>query len=556
MRHDDLVKLLAFLADSANSEEDSWWSPGTYEGLLHDTRDEDVPIYVCSKHHYMHAVAVKTSRLKKSPVADLVKWNFSVPSGAGWDAMISGDKLRGVQDRGLTHTAVPALEGCTSLLFLRSGLRESGTYMEPNQALTHTLDLHADETGWVRSNELGELVPEIQCSGGGSDRVVTLNRNALDEFLTLSSCSLVRLFDFKKWKGGFGSVEERRSKLVSGTSAETYYTLMRAKLSNGPFVAMRGADVIRVDRAARKRAVQRIKGDVPRQYASFLIWDFERKRDIEWPADESKLGNYFTTTGLPQATSPVFFKPDILLAYRSEPERFRIDSHEIACRGAWSLPYHINEAGQVHAYICDLARLPHEEQLRWKAHNEKRKGGIAERAWVQDFRAEFSEEYDPVDSLHEVARAFPSIKGKDHEVVLWRAGGDLDQVGLVVTRSPKEFQDQILTLTKVVVEGLVARNINKMSKQMKCRDDKLGSVKQLQRLMEKLGVDDDTREEITVPLASLHGVRSSTAAHRGKNEEKDTKGAYRKLLTDCDKALRLLADLVEQGVFVKAVPKP
>jgi hypothetical protein len=43
----------------------------------------------------------------------------------------------------------------------------------------------------------------------------------------------------------------------------------------------------------------------------------------------------------------------------------------IDCRGGWSLrDFDTNEAGQVHAYICDLRNLPYQEQLYWKSFNE------------------------------------------------------------------------------------------------------------------------------------------------------------------------------------------
>jgi hypothetical protein len=42
----------------------------------------------------------------------------------------------------------------------------------------------------------------------------------------------------------------------------------------------------------------------------------------------------------------------------------------VSCRSAWHLPgYDVNEAGQIHAYICDLRQLPYSEQLYWQSFN-------------------------------------------------------------------------------------------------------------------------------------------------------------------------------------------
>ena len=73
---------------------------------------------------------------------------------------------------------------------------------------------------------------------------------------------------------------------------------------------------------------------------------------------------------------------------------------KISCRGAWYLKsYDINDAGQVHAYIGDLAHLPFEEQIYWQSFNEWPKGAISKRAHQNDILGEFSTEYDPLNSI-------------------------------------------------------------------------------------------------------------------------------------------------------------
>lgn len=52
-----------------------------------------------------------------------------------------------------------------------------------------------------------------------------------------------------------------------------------------------------------------------------------------------------------------------------------LEERSITCRNAWDLPtFDINEAGQVHTYICYLAKLPYEDQLYWKSFNEWPRG--------------------------------------------------------------------------------------------------------------------------------------------------------------------------------------
>jgi hypothetical protein len=98
--------------------------------------------------------------------------------------------------------------------------------------------------------------------------------------------------------------------------------------------------------------------------------------------------------------SPAFFKPEVLLKYKADSDKYSLAGRSISCRGGWSLQtYDINDAGQVHTYLVYLRNLPHEEQLYWKSYNEKPKRTISNRAFTTDFEGTSHTEYDPVESL-------------------------------------------------------------------------------------------------------------------------------------------------------------
>jgi len=61
------------------------------------------------------------------------------------------------------------------------------------------------------------------------------------------------------------------------------------------------------------------------------------------------LANYFTKSDLPFEISPAFFRPEVLLRYKSDPDKYELTIRSISCRDAWYLQtYDINDAGQVH----------------------------------------------------------------------------------------------------------------------------------------------------------------------------------------------------------------
>ena len=131
--------------------------------------------------------------------------------------------------------------------------------------------------------------------------------------------------------------------------------------------------------------------DKNRQYADFITLDWRNEKIIDVSTEPECATSYFDAehNDLPYEVSPAFFRPDVLLKYKADRDKYVIDERHrrITCRGIWLLKgFDINEAGQVHAYICDLRNLPYQEQLHWKGYNEKPKGTISNRAFVNDIK--------------------------------------------------------------------------------------------------------------------------------------------------------------------------
>ena len=58
----------------------------------------------------------------------------------------------------------------------------------------------------------------------------------------------------------------------------------------------------------------------------------------------------------------------------------------VTCRGAWMLrSVDVNDANQVHTFICDLRKLPIQEQKHWASRNEEPRARISNRTIANDF---------------------------------------------------------------------------------------------------------------------------------------------------------------------------
>ena len=117
-------------------------------------------------------------------------------------------------------------------------------------------------------------------------------------------------------------------------------------------------------------------GQRHKQYVEFIAHDWRNQRTTKVSTNPKLTTNYFDVEGnsRPFELSPAFFRPEVLSKYKTDHDKYKITDRGINCRAAWTLRgYDVNEAGQVHAYICDLRALPYSEQLHWLSLNEEPK---------------------------------------------------------------------------------------------------------------------------------------------------------------------------------------
>ena len=230
--------------------------------------------------------------------------------------------------------------------------------------------------------------------------------------------------------------------------------------------------------------------DDEREYASFLAIDWKHDTVRECSSDPEQLGNYFVQSDPPFETSPAFFKPEVIAKYKQDPDKYTIDQGHITCRGAWSLRFDSNNAGQIQVYLIDLSHLPYQEQLYWKSFNAEPKAGIAEHVFKRDFEGSWDLPHDPLVGLKQLLRDFPSASYRGEDWAIWQLAhrDQLDKLTYVMTDSFKEWKDQILELAQVLGDGLRKAEIRKVAQYLRCDDAQLGSIKLLKRCLEAKNV--------------------------------------------------------------------
>src|SRR5262245_24487661 len=200
-------------------------------------------------------------------------------------------------------------------------------------------------------------------------------------------------------------------------------------------------------------------GQKNKEYAEFIAYDWRNSRITKISTDPKATANYFNAEGnsLPFELSPAFFRPEVLLKYKADRDKYTVGERDVSCRAAWHLEgIDVNEAGQVHAYICYLRRLPYAEQLHWLSCNEPPKAGVSERALISDFKGECVSFMEPLQRVLSVIRRWHADK-----VVWWMLRDErlIERVNTPLTASRDEWAEAFMDLAKLVVEGFETKPI-------------------------------------------------------------------------------------------------
>ncbi len=367
----------------ADTQAFSEWiqAEGHVDFLRRNARADDLVVYASGAYTFIHAVAISNDRLTPVDTEDLMRWNVnpytsiaSYVSGAGRDDICV--------ERGLNGTGSKSLDGAVQLIFGRTFEGWSGpgkNYYELHQEYAHLTGIHwrPESRAYCRFDERGDLESVVSLTTredkGSGLALVSFRWKPLEEYLAALNASLVRMFDFTLFRpGAFSGWSSERPKSIE-KSEDLFY---QRKIMPQHAAYTRGVQIVRPRRpneAVFTEMTDRWFGRKNNQYAEFVAYDWRNKRIAKISTDPSATANYFNGEGnsLPYELSPAFFRAEVLLKYKADRDKYTVSEREVSCRAAWHLKgIDVNEAGQVHAYICYLRHLPYEEQLHWLSFND------------------------------------------------------------------------------------------------------------------------------------------------------------------------------------------
>jgi hypothetical protein len=556
-----VVDRLNRISEAPSQEDfDSWLGMGSALDFLRDNSQQDeFVVYASNRSSFIHAILAPASSLSPPDIDDLMSWNCNPSSSWGITVRFSEPRSVWISPP-LDHTGTKTLSNGEQLVFARyfDGGSSKKSYYEMLQKFTHVFELHyVDERHAYcrldRHGDVEDMIRIVETPGKGDEsgaNVVLFNRALLNEYLTLTDSVIVRTFDFTRFRPGTFSGWAAPHDARFHSDGDLQYRL-HVELGHASY--LRGFQLVR-SLATKDAIIKRFDYTKTKdqRYASFIAVDWKNKITKEISCAPGHTANYFTESELPFELSPAFFKPEVLLKYKADSDKYRLDGRSISCRGAWSLrTYDINDAGQVHTYLVYLRDLPYEEQLYWKSHNEEPAAPISKRAFTTDFEGTWHLEYDPLDSLKD------AVGGLNRDQVPWwtlRSGKPLDRLNYPVTSSPDEWANEILNLDQLVVEGFETKWLRKAAQSRgRTPDISFASLKLVEECLLSVGFAEDHAKSVVAPLREVHDLRSKVKGHAsGKDgatlkkqilkDHSTYKEHFRTLCQRCDESVRDLEE--------------
>ena len=528
--HNKLIEQIAMLTDlpKGAAEYAEWIKAGEHLRFLQDTaNDDEVVIYACGDYTFIHTVAVSDDRLSPLDQDDLLGWAgnpYSLRAGYVWGGR--GDDV-GIE-RGGSISGSNTLKDASQLLFAREIEGSTGSvqvYFEILQEYSHLSSVHwrPEQRAYCRFDEHGNWEQVVSVTTREQQEGVTLvsfKREDLEQYLAVSNSVLIRMFDFTLFRRpeftGWSDAPEH----VVRKSDNLFY---RQKVDAGKAGYTRGVQILRPIRP-RNKILSSITGGrterTDRQYCEFVGRDWRNGLVTTISTHPAATTNYFnaSSNSLPYELSPAFFRPEVLLKYKADRDKYTIseENRYIYCRGGWELRnYDINEAGQVFAYICYLRSLPYQEQWYWKSFNEDPKSGISERALLNDFKGQWAAISDPVVEILSVLRRWRRL-----DTAWWKLREEtlLDRVNVPRTGSRDEWAQSFSDLAKLVIEGFEIKAIRARLDEMGVgfnEDD--GSLNLIEKVLAQSGAPASDERLKLNGLRTVQKIRSKIASHhRGR----------------------------------------
>jgi hypothetical protein len=204
---------------------------------------------------------------------------------------------------------------------------------------------------------------------------------------------------------------------------------------------------------------------------------FEDRKTEKFIVGLDKNGNEKYLLSSKNILIPVYFKREVLNKYYNDPSKFEVGDGLIRAHGLWTLRIDNNNLEYVVVFLKDLRLLPYKEQVYWKSYNivPPLNGGLSRAAYLRNMEGRFAGPDLPDHSFKEKYREFSKKWYKKFGWFLFKPLSKNDGYHLVSLHIPspenrKEFDEQVISLTKIMIDSLNEKELKKRI--IKAKDEK------------------------------------------------------------------------------------
>lgn len=363
---------------------------------------------------------------------------------------------------------------------------------------------------------------------GDEDEVVTISENEvkiklkfIKEYLAVKKMHLVIYFEFMRFSDktlkDLGLKETDKVYKDKDYIYSDYigYNLMdKAKVQHW----ILGKKIISGDKKFKPNI---FKSREKEKYEEFIIGIDEDGNEKYFTCEEDKLANYFgKNPKSPQFITPVYFKRDVLNKYYSNTEKYEVEDGYLSCKGLWGLRMDNNHPKFVMVFLGDLGHLPYKEQIYWKSFNVPSQIGISNTAWQRSFEGKFSDPEQPDLYFKQRYKIFSNKWFKKFKWYLFKplSEGDIHHfkaLHIPITKDQKEFDEQVLSLTKIIIDSL---NEKELIKGIELEKSEPKGLDKFEGFLRYHGFE---KEKMFEFLRNLQTLRSTSVAHRKSEKKKE-----------------------------------
>jgi len=383
-------------------------------------------------------------------------WGDGYP--AVWQGWGSGRKKFGYYPFGTDSGVEP-------LIIVRHFYNEWPTSLEVSQEFRLFSNLYldpkassADRQVYLRYNPNGDVEEVVRINGLDAD----VRLSAVLPFLAAKQVHLGLFFDGIAENATTLKELGIRGDEINEKKGDLFYSIYfrdgGISGSRQAFSRLLGKTLIRCPKRASVAPYSSRKKE---KFADFIIGDDGSGKPIRHTCDPEKLANYFgKNPDAPHYLTPVHFRRNVLQKYYDNPQRFSVSDASVSCGALWSLRIDNDHPDRVIVWLGDLGRdLLEEERLHWEHHNILPEGPISRTSYLRNIRGMFADpEMPDLAFKHEYPRfrkrwkqqfgwdLFLPLRKEDEHV--------FDILRVPLSDNIAEFDDQILSLTKLLVDSL------------------------------------------------------------------------------------------------------